>query len=340
MHVLITGAGGFLGQRLAARLLEVGELKSDGHGSAPIESLTLVDRELPESLPSPGDGFLRFVKCDITDRAEVSRIFDRHPVSVFHLASVVSAQAEADPNLAFCANVDGTRNVLDAACREGHCPHFVATSTYAVLGGDLPAVCGNDTRPMPQSTYGMTKAVLELLVSDYSRRGQVDGRVARLPTVIIRPGPANAAASSVASALFREPLRGAPYEIPVALETRMAVSGVRTVVEGLLALHDVETERLGADRVVTFPSAAFSIEEMIASLERVCGPVRDSLLSVKEETTTQRIVTSWPTRVDAGRATQLGVPTPDPLDDIVRAYATGLGPATELRRSSSSRTAL
>ena len=120
---------------------------------------------------------------------------------------------------------------------------MVVTSTYAVFGGKLPDGCGDDTKLTPQSTYGVTKSVLELLVADYSRRGAIDGRVARLPTVIVRPGVANAAASSVASAIFREPLAGRPYQVPVTEDTRMAFTGARTAVEGLIALHEVSGDQ-------------------------------------------------------------------------------------------------
>src|SRR5262249_56922017 len=175
-------------------------------------------------------------------------------------------------------NIDGGRNVLDAVRRRAGCRRVVVTSTYAVFGGELPEVCGDETKLTPQTTYGMTKAVLELLVADYSRRGLIDGRVARLPTVVVRPGAANAAASSVASAIFREPLLGRPYQVPVTEDTRMAVTGVRSAIEGLIALYEVSGVQLGTERSVCFPSAAVSIREMVECLHRVgkgraLGPV-------------------------------------------------------------------
>jgi nucleoside-diphosphate-sugar epimerase len=172
----------------------------------------------------------------------------------------------------------------------------------------------------PQSTYGTTKAILELLVNDYTRRGVVDGRVARLPTVIIRPGAANAAASSVASAVFREPLKGLEYAVPVSLDTSLAVTGVRTVVEGLIALHEADGRQLGSDRAVSFPSTDYSIEQMIASLERVAGGRSLGPIGMKLDPVVQSIVSSWPRVVDADRASSVGVPAPDELDDIVRSY--------------------
>jgi len=213
MKVIITGGLGFLWQRLARRLLEVGDLNLGDGGSAPIDTLILADRVVPSSRSGWMDSRVELVACDVVDRDQLFALVDRDDVSVFHLAAIVSAEAERDLDLALRVNIDGGRNVLDAVRRRIGCQRVVVTSTYAVFGGDLPDVCGDDTKLTPQSTYGMTKAVLELLVADYSRRGLIDGRVARLPTVVVRPGAANAAASSVASAILREPLAGRPYRV-------------------------------------------------------------------------------------------------------------------------------
>jgi nucleoside-diphosphate-sugar epimerase len=167
----------------------------------------------------------------------------------------------------------------------------------------------------------MTKAILELLVVDYSRRGALDGRVARLPTVIVRPGAANAAASSVASAIFREPLAGRPYEVPVTEDTRMAFTGARSAVEGLIALHEVSGAQLGHDRAVSFPSRAASIREMVESLERVGRGRQLGELSWRPDPVVQAIVSTWPAEVDASRALAAGVPAPDELDRIVQEAA-------------------
>jgi nucleoside-diphosphate-sugar epimerase len=321
MKVIITGGFGFLGRGLARRLLELGELTSAESGSAEIDTLVLADRILPSTRSRWMDSRVELVACDVADRDQVFGLVDREDVSVFHLAAVVSAEAERDPDLAWLVNVDGGRNVLDAVRRRGGCPRVVVTSTYAVFGGDLPDVCGDETRLTPQSTYGMTKAILELLVADYSRRGLIDGRVARLPTVIVRPGAANAAASAVASAIFREPLAGRPYEVPVTEDTRMALTGVRPAVEGLIALHEVSGARLGTDRSYCFPSTAVSIREMVDCLHRVGEGRALGTLSWRLDPAVQAIVSSWPHEVDSARATALGVPLPDELDRIVQESA-------------------
>lgn len=321
MKVIITGGLGFLGRRLARRLLELGELTLAERRTAPIDSLVLADRVVPPERSTWMDSRVEVVACDVVDREALFQLVDRDDVSVFHLAAVVSAEAERDLDLALRVNIDGGRNVLDAVGRRAGCQRVVVTSTYAVFGGELPDVCGDETKLTPQTTYGMTKAVLELLVADYSRRGLIDGRVARLPTVVVRPGAANAAASSVASAIFREPLAGRPYQVPVTEDTRMAVTGVRSAVEGLVALHEVSGLQLGSDRAVCFPSTAVSIREMVECLHRVgkgreLGPVSWSLDPV-----IQAMVSSWPHDVDAGRAIATGIPAPDGLDRIVEEAA-------------------
>jgi D-erythronate 2-dehydrogenase len=318
VKVIITGGLGFLGLRLGRRLLERGELTAGDGGVAPIDALLLADVALPAHRADWMDSRVELAACDIADREQFCRLVDRDDLSVFHLAAVVSAQAERDLDLALQVNIDGGRNVLDAVrLREGR-QRVVVTSTYATFGGALPDVCRDDTRLTPQSTYGMTKAILELLVADYTRRGLIDGRVARLPTVIIRPGAANAAASSVASAVFREPLAGRPYEVPVAGDTRMAVTGARTAVEGLIALHEADGAQLGTDRTVCFPSLSCSIQEMIESLHRACGDRALGPISWSPDPVVQAIVSSWPHLVEAHRATAIGVPPPDELDRIVR----------------------
>ena len=325
MKVIVTGGLGFLGTGLARRLLELGELTAGDGGISPIDSLVLADASLPEGRADWMDDRVELVACDVTDRDLVCRLVDRDDVSLFHLASIVSAQAERDLDLALRVNIDGGRNVLDAVrARKGR-QRVVVTSTYATFGGRLPEVCGDATKLLPQSSYGVTKAVLELLVNDYSRRGHIDGRVARLPTVIIRPGAANAAASSVASAVFREPLAGRPYDVPVTPETRMAVSGVRTVIEGLIALHEGDGVQLGVDRAVSFPSLSCSIREMIDALNRVCGDRALGPIGWRPDPAIQAMVSSWPHLVEARRAAELGVPRCDGLDTIVRDAAAELG---------------
>jgi nucleoside-diphosphate-sugar epimerase len=321
VKAVITGGCGFLGLRLARRLLERGELTGrDGRGTA-IDEIVLADIAAPAERPTWSDERVSFSVGDIADPAWTAGLLDRDDVSVFHLASVVSAQAETDPELALRINVDGARSVLDAARARGGATRVVTTSTYAAFGGALPAICTDDTKLTPESTYGATKAILELLVNDFTRRGEIDGRIARLPIVIVRPGAANLAASSLASAIFREPLAGRDYAIPVPPETRVALTGVRSVIEGLIALHEADGDVLGLDRAVSFPSSPFTVGGMVETLHRVCGDRPLGRVSWEPDASVEAIVSTWPSVVDASRALALGVPPTDSLEQIALAYA-------------------
>jgi nucleoside-diphosphate-sugar epimerase len=317
VKIVITGGCGFLGLRLARRLLERGELTRTGGGLAPIDEIVLADALTPKTRPGGLDERARVARGDVADPAFIESLLAGGDVSIFHLASVVSAQAETDPELAFRVNVEGARSVLNAARDHGGLVRVVTTSSYAAFGGDLPPVCDDGTKLTPESTYGMTKVVLELLINDYTRRGAIDGRVARLPIVIVRPGAANLAASSMASAIFREPLAGRDYAIPVAAETRLAVTGVRTAVEGLIALHEADSAAIGLDRAVSFPSAASTIGEMVDVLQRVAGDRPLGTLTWQPDPRVEAIVSTWPSLVDATAALTLGVPPTDSFERII-----------------------
>jgi D-erythronate 2-dehydrogenase len=327
MRVVVTGGCGFLGLRLARRLLERGELTGRDGPHTVIDDVVLADIATPAERPTWADERVSFSLGDIADPAWTAGLVDRDDVSVFHLASVVSAQAETDPELALRINVDGARSILDAARARARATRVVTTSTYATFGGELPAICTDETKLTPQSTYGATKAILELLVNDSTRRGEIDGRIARLPIVVVRPGAANLAASSLASAIFREPLAGRDYEVPVPPETRVALTGAQSVIEGLIALHEADGDALGLDRAVSFPSSPFTVGEMAETLHRVCGDRPLGRLSWKPEASVTAIVTTWPSVVDASRALALGVPPTDSLERIVRAAAAEIAPA-------------
>ena len=211
MKVLITGGAGFLGQRLAAKLLERGTLRDADDTDRAIEQIVLAD--VVQGTPFT-DPRVRQVTGDISDPDFLATAIDSDTDSIFHLAAVVSGQAEADFDLGMRINVDASRQLLDVCRRLGHRPKFVFASSVAVYGGELPAMVLDTTALTPQSSYGTQKAVVELFVNDYTRKGFIDGRVLRLPTICVRPGRPNAAASSFASGIIREPLNGESASLP------------------------------------------------------------------------------------------------------------------------------
>lgn len=321
MKVVITGGCGFIGLRLAQRLLERGELTGPSGGPEPIDDLVLFDMSAPPALPDALDGRMTVLLGEISNRDEIFQLVDRDDISVFHLASVVSGGGEKDFDLAIRVNLDGGLNVMEACRARAGLPRLVFASSIAVFGGTaMPKVVGDTVKQTPQTTYGATKAICELLVNDYTRKGYLDGRSARLPTVIIRPGKPNAAASSFVSGLFREPLNGVPCALPVQPETVMPVLGTRSIVEGFIKLHELDGAALGGDRALSLPSLTVTVAEMIKALDRVAGDRPLGKITVEPDPFIEAIVATWP--LDAGhqRATALGLSKEASLDDIVRAY--------------------
>lgn len=323
MKVVITGGAGFIGLTLARQLIARGALTGPSGRAEEIDSVVLFDVAVPPERPAGLDGRVRLVDGDIGDRDTVFRLIDRDDLSIFHLASVVSAGGERDFDGALRVNLDGSRNVFEAARARAGRPRVVFASSVAVFGGSaMPPVVDDTTKPTPQTTYGATKAIGELLVNDYSRKGFFDGRTARLPTIVIRPGRPNAAASSFCSGVFREPLHGQECRLPVGPDTRAALLGYRNAVEGLIRLHDVEADALGDDRAVNLPSTTHAVADMIAAVERVAAANGVALgpITAAPDPEIERIVRSWPTEVRADRARALGLPADPSLDRVVQDF--------------------
>lgn len=317
MRVLITGGAGFLGQRLARQLLAQGQL-TDSHGQLQtIRELVLVDVVAAHDI---NDVRVKVVTGDIADGALMRATIDTQTTSIFHLAAIVSGQAEADFELGMRINLDASRLLLDI-CRElGHRPKVVFTSSVAVYGGKLPDVVQDTTALNPQSSYGAQKAIGELLLNDYSRRGFVDGRVLRLPTISVRPGKPNKAASSFASGIIREPLNGEAAVCPVGADLRLWLLSPRGAIASLIAGHELAGEMFGASRTVNLPGLSVSVGEMIAALEDVAGSDVTARISYAPDPAIERIVKSWPGAWDTARAEALGLTADVDFASIIRAY--------------------
>jgi nucleoside-diphosphate-sugar epimerase len=317
VKVVITGAAGFLGQRLARRLLARGQLNDRDGRAQRIEQLILADIV---TTPDPGDPRVRVVTGDLGVPEVLYDIIDSQTDSVFHLAAVVSGQAEAEFDLGMRVNLDAWRALLDTCRHRGRAPKVVLTSSVAVYGGNLPQMVLDSTVVQPQSSYGTQKAICELLLNDYSRRGFVDGRALRLPTISIRPGKPNQAASSFASGILREPLNGEPATLPVSPLMRLWLSSPRQAIRSIIAGHELPASALGSSRIINLPGISVTVNEMLAALERVAGREVAERIRFTPDPTIEKIVASWPGAWDDSRAKALGLAADPDFDSIIRAY--------------------
>lgn len=321
MKILITGGAGFLGDRLARTLLQTGTLRGQA-----ITQLMLADLVAPRDAALLADPRVRHHAGDLL--ANIPTLMAERWDAVFHLASAVSGECEANFDLGLHSNLDTTRSLLDA-CRAqtvaGHpAPFFFFSSSVAVFGSDaavpLPAVVRDDTLPTPQSSYGIHKFVCEQLVADYTRKGFIDGRAARLMTVSVRPGRPNGAASGFLSGLFREPLSGQASACPVDLDTRVALSSPANTVAGIVAVAEASREVFGGRTAINLPALTVSVREMLSALESLAGPEVMGLITHTPDTAVAGIVSAWPSRFESARAPRLGLVADASFTTVLQQY--------------------
>jgi len=317
VHVLITGAAGMIGRKLTARLVDDARL-----GAQPLDRLTLADVVAPAP---PADGpATEVVAADLTAPGAAERLLESRPDVVVHLAAVVSGEAEADFDKGYAVNLDGTRALLDAV-REAHLadgwtPRFVLTSSIAVYGAPLPDPIPEDFQQTPLTSYGTQKAVAELLLADYSRRGFLDGVGVRLPTICIRPGRPNQAASGFFSSILREPLAGQEAVLPVPESVRHWHASPRSAVRFLLRAAALDTALVGPRRTLSMPGLSATVGEQLEALRRVAGERAVRLVRHEPDEKIMRIVETWAAALDATRAERLGFVAETSFDEIIRVH--------------------
>jgi nucleoside-diphosphate-sugar epimerase len=313
MHALITGAAGMLGRKLAAAL-------ATGRGH-PVDRLTLADVVAPE----PPAGFAGAVDCrtlDLGDPAAAPGLIENRPGIIFHLAAIVSGEAEADFDKGYRVNLDGTRALLEAIRAEGpsYCPRLVFASSIAVFGAPFPARIPDDFHATPRTSYGTQKAMGELLVDDYSRRGILDGISLRLPTVCIRPGAPNKAASGFFSNILREPLAGREAVLPVGDDVRHWHASPRAATGFLLHAASLDTALLGTRRALIMPGLSATVGEQIEALRRIAGDAAVARIRREPDPAIAAIVAGWPHAFEARRALALGFTADASFEAIIRAH--------------------
>jgi nucleoside-diphosphate-sugar epimerase len=317
LHILVIGAAGMVGRKLTAALIKAGRI-----GGKPIEKLTLADVVSPDA-PAFG-GAVETVAADLSAPGTATKLVAGRPELIFHLAAIVSGEAEADFDKGYRINLDGMRFLLEAVRQEGlkspYLPRLVFTSSIAVFGAPFPEAIGDEYFSTPLTSYGTQKAISELLLNDYSRKGFVDGVGIRLPTIVVRPGKPNAAASGFFSNILREPLSGQEAVLPVSRDVRHWFASPRAAVGFLMRGAEMESSALGWRRTITAPGLSATVGEEIEALRRAAGDTAVRLIREEPNETIGRIVAGWARNFDTKRATALGFVAESSMDEIIRVH--------------------
>lgn len=318
MHILIIGAGGMIGRKLAATLGRSGSL-----GGRAITRMTLADVAAPP-VPAGVSMPVEALAADISESDAAAALAACRADVIFHLAAIVSGEAERNFDLGYRVNLDGTRALLEAIRREetrqAYVPRFVFSSSIAVYGAPFPDPIPDDYVLAPLTSYGVQKAISELLLADYSRRGFVDGVGIRLPTIVIRPGAPNAAASGFFSGILREPLAGQRAVLPVEETVKHWLASPRSAVGFLIHAATLDTSALGVRRTLTMPGVAATVADQINALRRAAGPEAADLIDRRRDEVIEEIVAGWPKSFTPDRATQLGFTAESRVDELIEVY--------------------
>ena len=313
MHILITGAAGMVGRKLTERLAAARALNGK-----PIDAFTLVDVVAPAK---PAGFRVEAYAADVSAPDTAARLIKDRPDAIFHLAAVVSGEAETDFEKGYRVNLDTMRSLLEAIrTAGGYHPKLVFTSSIAVFGAPFPAAIYDEFHHTPLTSYGAQKAICELLLADYTRKGFLDGVGIRLPTICVRPGAPNKAASGFFSNIIREPLAGKEAVLPVEEGVMHWHASPRSAVGFLMHAAALSRETLGPRINLTMPGVACTVGEQLAALKRVAGDKVVARVRREPDAAIMKIVSGWPTRFDAKRATTLGFTVEKTFDEIIRAH--------------------
>jgi nucleoside-diphosphate-sugar epimerase len=318
MKVVITGGGGFLGKKLARRILQQGSIAGADGKPTKVAELLLFD-VARASGPGLDDPRVKAIAGDIANASTVRDIV-QGASTVFHFAAIVSAGAEADFDLGYRVNLDGTRNLLEACRALGTNPRVVFTSSLAAYGGDLPPAVTDDTPLTPQTSYGSQKSIGEFLLRDYTRKGYLRGTAVRLPTICVRTGLPNKAASTWASSVVREPLTGVDVVCPVTPQTIMVVLSPRKTVDAFMKLHDLPPEAFGPGRTLLLNGINVTAKELEQAVTKHAGNRKVGKVVWQHDPAIQAICNGWPQGISSQRSRKLGFEMDKDLDEVVRNF--------------------
>lgn len=314
MNVLVIGAAGMIGRKFCEMLV-----KRPTIGGREVRQLTITD-VFAAPAPAAAPFEVRTLACDLAQPDVAELLVADRPDLIYHLAAIVSGEAEADFDKGYRVNLTGTQRLFEAVRHVDYRPRIVFTSSIAVFGAPFPELIGEDYAIAPLTSYGTQKAIGELLLTDFSRRGFFDGIAIRLPTICVRPGKPNKAASGFFSSIIREPLKGEEAVLPVTEEVRHWFASPRAAVNFLFHAGAIKVDRLGSRRTLNLPGVSATVREMIAALEHVAGADCVKLIRREPDPNIQRLVDGWPQRLDASRAQALGFQAETSFEQIIHAH--------------------
>lgn len=318
MHVLTIGAAGMLGRKLTQRLVQMGEI-----AGTPVKEMTLVDVIAPD-MPEGFAGQVRLLAADLSAPGTAAELIQGRPDIIFHFAAIVSGEAEADFEKGYRINLDATRDLFEAVrhahAADGYFPRVVFASSIAVMGAPLPYPIPDDFHATPLTSYGTQKAITELLLADYTRRGFFDGIGIRLPTICIRPGKPNKAASGFFSSILREPLVGQEAVLPVPDSVRHWHTSPRSAVGFMIHAASMDLSKVGPRRNLSMPGVSATVGDQIEALRRIAGEDAVRLIRREPDPAITRMCEGWAPGFEAKRARELGFVSEDSFDDIIRAH--------------------
>ena len=314
--ILVSGGSGFIGQMLIEQLLRPTAYEHAASPDGLFDEIIALD----QTVGALSDPRLHYLCADLSDPAQWRTIINDEVCGIIHLAAVVSGTAESDFDLGMSVNLDGTRALLDAARTLSSPPRFLFSSSLAVYGGAMPEMVDDNTPPAPQSSYGIQKLIGELLVADYTRKGFVDGRCVRIPTVSVRPGKPNGAASSFASGIIREPMAGQRAVCPIDPDTPLWLASPGHVIQSLMHAYLLPSAQLGARRSINLPGLTITPREMADALRALAGAQAADLIDWRPDPRIKAIVDTWPARIETSRAYSLGFTPAGTGAELVAAY--------------------